>query len=320
LASAALTFLAAAAARAQDDHQDAIPEFSQEGYNVPGEGDAALSEPTENVLETSPDYVPRPPAEVIPPSNLLIASWDLSEAPEIMPPPVASAQGPAWRTTFGSERRTEAEIRSTPASQPMAVDADVVLLQGVSDVAALRRLFPPRSWRIVVSRRVLPSGDPGAAYAGPASSTALPVRVTAIAVRAKRGLRITGREHILDPARPEEGAGGATAPSATVVRLADGSRMIWLLSIALPSACKEQGAACPDRRRVSEWQQAKQSAGEATVIGGGFARSASGAASPPPCSYQGIETDLKRSEPAPQAQGLARQGAGCVALLELPAG
>ncbi len=315
-APAPLSFINFPAARAQDYGQDPIPEPSTENDILPPIDDA--QDAIEDIPETTPDYVPRPPPEVFPPSNLRVASWDLSEAPNLMPPPQAATQASTWRTTFGSERRTEAEISTIPAPQAMSVDADVVLLQGVSDVAVLRRLFQPRNWRLVVSRRVLPTSSTGAAYTGPTLNTAMPVRVTAIAVRAKRGLRIIGREHILDLARADD-APGATAPSATVVRIADGTRLLWLLSVALPDACSSKGAECPSQQRIADWQQSKLSAGQATVVGGKFAKAASSAAPTAPCSHQEVASDLRRPEPSPRSQATQREGAGCIALIELPA-
>jgi hypothetical protein len=318
-APVSLAFIGSLAARAQDYSQDPIPEPPVQNDILPPADDTEPDAMLDDEPDTGPERVPRPPPEVFPPSNLRIASWDLSEAPHLMPPPQAASQAPTWRTTFGSERRTEAETSPIPASQAMSIDADVVLLQGVSDVAVLRRLFQPRNWRLVVSRRVLPTGTTGAAYAGPTLNTAMPVRVTAIAVKAKRGLRITGREHILDLARAEDAAAGATAPSATVVRIADGTRLIWLLSVALPDACSSKGAECPAQQRIADWQQSKLGAGQGTVVGGRFGHAAPAGTSSAACSHQEISTDLRRTEPSPRSQGTQRQGAGCVALVELPA-
>jgi hypothetical protein len=300
----------------QDYGQEPIAEPSPDNDILPPADDGLA----DALTKLDPGIRSRPAPEVFAPSNLRVASWDLSEAPNLMPPPqTASAQARSWRTTFGSERRTEAEATPVPVTQALDVDADVMLLQGVSDVSALRRLFQPRHWRLVVSRRVLPSGDPSAVFAGPSLNTALPVRVTAIAVRAKRGLRIVGREHIVDLASAEDGAGSATAPSATVVRIADGTRMLWLVSVVLPETCRSERGECPARQRISEWQKTKQSAGQATVIGGRFAGGVPGAPSPLACSQQAIESDLRQSGQSPHSQGLARHGAGCVALVELPA-
>lgn len=236
-------------------------------------------------------------------AGLKIASWDLTEAPNLIPPPPPPAKT-SWRTTFGSERRTRAPPPE-PAAAPV-IDADAVLLQGVTDARALRRLFPAREWRLVVSRQMLRSSedtDP----------------VTAVAVRAREGLRVTGREFLLDPT--SEGAsafpGGIAAPTA--VRLSERGHSVWLLSVALSAGCSAQKAPCPVREKIDTWQRAKGAAGERTITGGKFAGAGAIMLPPPPCFQQSIEASLAGSEhPVVKGKAQEQKGLGCLAVLDVP--
>lgn len=281
--------------------------------------DDAEPEMVPDELLQYPEAAPAPPPEALAPSNLRIESRDLSEAPGLMPAPKPPAHASTWRTSFGSERKSDGDINSSPATQTTqapqttGVDADVVLLQGVSDVAVLRRLFPPRSWRLVVSRRALPGRA-----AAPSPGLA---RVTAVAVRAKRGLRITGRDHTLDLQSAEDS--GTSGASATAVRVADGPRVIWFVSVMLPEACRAQSVECAPRKKLAEWRQAKRDAGQTTVVGGLYSDATP--ATPeagipkPPCSHQAIESIVTSGTQATGSLAEKREGSGCVALLELPA-
>jgi hypothetical protein len=241
--------------------------------------------------------------EARPAAGLKIASWDLAEAPELIPPPPPPTPKSAWRTTFGSERRTPPP-RPEPAAPPV-VDADAVLLQGVTDPKLLRRLFPAREWRLVVSREVF----------RPAAETD---PVTAVAVRAREGLRVTGREFLLDPAQVASApADDIAAPTA--VRLSDRGYSVWLLSVALSSGCSSQRAPCPAREKIDAWQKAKGAAGERIVTGGKFAGAGAIVLPPPPCFQQSIEASLAASgRPVVKGKAQEQKGLGCLAVLDVP--
>lgn len=251
-------------------------------------------------------------ASVSPP--LRIASWDLSEATHLIAPRRPLALKRSWRTTFGSERHTVERAPDTEAAT--IIDADAVLLQGILDVAAVRRLFPARDWRLVVSRQMLRSDDLADREAEDATPPA--AATTAVALRSRPGLRVMGREHLLNLARTEGGAAGTSTAAGTAVRLVDRGRALWLVSVALPDPCSDEGASCPARGLLADWRQGKRAAGERTVIGGRLQKSGRHALPPPPCVHQSIEADVEA--PAHQSQnadGAPQPDKGCVAFIEL---
>lgn len=227
--------------------------------------------------------------------GLTVAVVDLREIPALAPHPAAEARQPAWRTTFGSERKTQPEIKTGLAATALApiAAADVVLVQGVRANAPLRRLFPPRDWRLVVSRRILSSTDP----VGFRRARADLPHTTAIAVKARGHLRITARALSL-ALHAGETAGEAGDAAATAVRLSDGGgRTLWLASIALPPSCGIEDPPCPARGKLDAWRREKLASGEPTVIGGRMIASARAAAENPDgeqelCASHGIESDV----------------------------
>lgn len=206
-----------------------------------------------------------PPA---PARGLTIAILDLAEIPEFAPPPSAEARRPAWRTTFGSERETVPESKASTGSGPLAAlaGADAVLIQGVRASARLRRLFPPRAWRLIVSRKVLSLSDP---VGFRTARSDLPPS-TAIAVKARADLRIAARTHALHLEPKHSGQPpGNTEASATAVRLVDArGRTLWLASVALPAACASKEPPCPALDALDAWRKEKLANDEPTVIGG----------------------------------------------------
>lgn len=123
------------------------------------------------------------PANAPPPAGLTIAILDLTDLPGYAARREPEERRPTWRTTFGSERETRPEITSpTAVPLPQLAETDVVLLQGVDVTAPLRRFFPPRSWRIVMSRRIISIADSTGSYT---ARTSLPP-TTAIAIRARK--------------------------------------------------------------------------------------------------------------------------------------
>ena len=247
--------------------------------------------------------------EAVPPARLTIASWDMSEAPDLEPQDKRPSKQ-RWRTTFGSERRTE----SPPAASRPMIDADAVLLQGVADLTALRRLFPARIWRLVVSRHMLWPLD-GPRSSSPNDVTEVPA--TAIVVRYREGLRVVAQEHLDDLAAAGAGATEPPGPGATAACILDRGRKLWLLSVSLPASCSA-GPHCPARDRLAKWQQEKRERGEPIFVGGRLVHGRRPLPQPP-CADQSIETE--GWQPPLRARGSVsdpRQDIGCIALLRLP--
>jgi hypothetical protein len=149
---------------------------------------------------------PLPPQE--PRSGLTVAILDLAAAPGLLPTPQAAIR-PAWRTTFGSERQTPPPPKpgSHGALMSALAGVDAVLVQGVTSARPLRRLFPPRQWRLIVSRHAARPSWTRDDAGGPA--------MTAIAVRARPDLRITARAFALR-LTPQFIAGDMPLPSMSV--------------------------------------------------------------------------------------------------------
>lgn len=203
-----------------------------------------------------------------PQGGVTIALVDLEQVPSIEPKPAPEAAGPTWRTTFGSERQTRPQVKvglEGTALAPLA-DVDVVLIRGVQASAPLRRIFSPRYWRLVVSRKVLPQPDPAGTDA---VRPGLP-RATAIAVKARKDLRITGRTFTLalhgSETRKES---DETDAAMTAVRLInDHGRTLWIASIALPASCGIEDPLCPAIVKLDAWRKEKLKNDELTLIGG----------------------------------------------------
>jgi hypothetical protein len=254
-------------------------------------------------------------------NGLIVAIVDLREIPAFAPRPEQETRRPTWRTTFGSERATEPEIKAVIAENVLApvAGADVVLIQGVQASAPLRRLFPPRDWRLVVSRRILSPTDP---VGFRTARSDLP-RTTAIAVKAREDLRITARALSLALHEPETASGPDQADAAaTAVRLSDGNgRSVWLASIVLPSACGVAEPPCPALGKLDAWRQEKLKGGEPTLIGGRII------ASVPPtaedrdnkqeiCASHAIESDLAW-ERLPLSEKTNDIPTGCISVVRL---
>jgi hypothetical protein len=232
---------------------------------------------------------PPPPAH-----GLTIAILDLAELRELATPPPATSRASAWRTSFGSERQTEPEVKLSAGHGPLAALAgsDAVLIQGVKAAAPLRRLFPPRAWRLVVSRRIIAPEHP----LGRTTKNADLPAATAIAVRAGADLRVTARTLALRLEEPEIGT--ASTPdipaTATAVRLKDRGRTLWLASVALPPSCGS--GPCPAREHLDAWRKSKRGSGEATLVGGrmiGSPTSGGDGGLSASCPSHGIDSDLE---------------------------
>jgi hypothetical protein len=215
-----------------------------------------------------------------------------------------------WRTTFGSERKKAERAQSTGT---LAVDADIVLLQGVTDVAALRRVFPAWHWRLVISRRILDAqAGRNRAEKPPPSAP-----VTAIAVRSRVGLRITAKDELRVLSDVDAIAAGTLTSAAIAVRIQAGERTLWLISVVLADVCADT-AACLGRTYVADWRQSKRAAGEATVAGGRLKVGANRTLPPPPCARHALEADPELSQgPPPPGESKPIKQSACLAVIDV---
>lgn len=166
-------------------------------------------------------YQPPPPIK-----SLTIAVWSVPEQPRAARSRRTNDQDQRrWRNTFGAEWRSPAWRWLGPAN----FDADIIVLQGITDLATIRHLFSARTHQVIISRQILVK---------PRKSTG----ITGFAIRRRRGLSVTGAEHIWwRPAKyPIEAADAMAAlPAAiTAVRLRNAQRQIWIFSIAVADGCK----------------------------------------------------------------------------------
>ena len=247
---------------------------------------------------------------------LRIVSWDLTGAPNIRTKKELDSARPAWRTTFGSERHTREKERRMAG--PLAIDADVVLLQGLTSMRIVRRMFPAREWRLIVSRQILERDDPLDPWSQDAISN---VPTTAVAVRFQTSVRVSAQDHLLELAAPEAAsgtAGGEKPAAATAVRITTAGHSLWVVSVALTQACLAAGVTCAAQEHLESWRRTHRIAGDLTLVGGLMRAAFAGMLPPPPCDGQVIEADPMppRSEPA-SGEPVLDPTAGCLMRLDI---
>jgi hypothetical protein len=252
---------------------------------------------------------------------LRVLSLSAAGAPAIQSPAPQSAP-PVWRTTFGSERKT---LDKKPAS-PLGVEADVVLLQDVTNLLQLRRAFPAKSWRLIVSRQMVITDDP----LDPRSYEAVSKNpATVVAVRFQPGVRVAGQEHLMDlAARPllAEAAKVTGAPelsaaplvAGTAVRLNIGGNFAWVISASFDESCGIPGPSCPQRTRLNTWIDQRRKMGEA-VITGGLLRESTAAGMD--CAAQSVSVYAARDGVLTTTSAASRRdGMGCAAYADAGGG
>ncbi len=259
---------------------------------------------------------------------LRIASWNLLDALGAGVLKREKRVQKSWRNTFGAERR----ITSRPTFAGDKLGADIVLLQGVKSIREVRQVFPARSWKLILSRQVLREnhGRISAETVLGGSRT-----TTAVAVRYRRGLRVTGYEHLLDLGANSEKEGETAQPNnaetlATVtdprtstakkpsppagmaLRIAHGRNNFWVVSVVLPDACRLGNGTCQSADQLAKWAEDKRKLGLGVVFGGRLAESLRQAGPSGTCAEQEIVADrVLKAEPGADAI------AGCVAFVEL---
>jgi hypothetical protein len=272
---------------------------------------------------------------------LRVMSWNVASSPYAIAMRKIKSAKPAWRTSFGSERRT-VEVPQPP--QASDFDVDIVLLQGITNPRALRRLFPARRWRLLLSRRALESLPKGSVFTAPVSS----VEVEAVAVRFRQGLRIIGRaeqmdgvpEAVVPPAAgasssnsaPADGAAAGASQSAPppvaglsdatavspglAVKVLDRGRPLWLASVSI-GPC-DAADTCAKWGTLMRWRDERLKSREPLIAGGRLHAGPEEKA----CEKQVIETELSENNAAEALPTMSRAEDrslfGCVAELTLP--
>lgn len=211
-------------------------------------------------------------AETRPAPALHIATWDVTQAENNVFSRRNKENKTTWRHTFGSERQ---DARMTRIGI-FNLDVDIVLLQGVRNVRALRRIFPTRDWRLILSRDYLRS-TPALSrlpsdlrpYDISASERILEQPITAVAVRYQRNLRVRGIRHIKISNKTDENSNVLTPPpSATAVRVNHRGSTLWLVSVAMTSDCKMEQSTCNGPLETKKWQNLLSDTDPALIIAG----------------------------------------------------
>ncbi|MGI9423370.1 MAG: hypothetical protein ACR2PA_09255, partial [Hyphomicrobiaceae bacterium] len=224
-------------------------------------------------LAQSVDYGP-------PIKTLRIAAWNLADQSKS---PAGDAGGQAqskpqrWRNTFGAERRSSNRL----AAGASGLNADIIALQGVREIAEVRRLFPARTHNLVLSRAVLLSlnssqdSRPAAAKRSSAKSF-----VTAIAVRRQPGVRVVGNHHFFVEAGGDN-PNTQRLYTGLAIRLNVSRQPVWVTSVDLTRVCGVDEPASTDtscdlhsaaERTVGLWTKRTVAAQIPVVLAGTYAR------------------------------------------------
>lgn len=175
--------------------------------------------------------------------HLRIATFKIAEPPAVTEPAAAPSRQ-SYRHTFGSERQSAPAERRLPAAIGADTGADIILLQGVSDAAQLRKAYPPSNWSIVLSRQLLQNR--------PRDVSANPPRTggTAIVVHRSKTRHVVRQDH---------------EPAFTAAIVRAGEARIWIVSADFD----ECSPSCPEARFAAllAWIGAHRDA-SAVVIGG----------------------------------------------------
>lgn len=167
-----------------------------------------------------------------------IASWHLPRAVAARGTEAASGSAASnWRHTFGAERTTAAWRSRGPAG----FSADIITLQGVSDMTDARRLFPARTHHVLLSRQVLST----------------PMRkdgTVALVIARRSGIKTVGIRHFLPDSRD------ADVAAALAVRFKARGGLFWVVSVESPKRAV--------RAALHAWLQDVAKDGTPVIFGG----------------------------------------------------
>ena len=267
--------------------------------------------------------------------ELRIATWDVSQAEKSIFTRKKNRKKSSWRHTFGSERHDAKKTQHGVFN----LDVDVVLLQGVRNVRALRRVFPTRYWKLILSNDYMRHAPPLSRLPSDLQTYDISITgrtvehpVTAVAVRYQRRLRVRAIKHI----RTEDHVGSTNddassleldnMPSATAVRINHFGSNIWLMSLALVQDCQGAVAKCATWRAVKNWYKLLQTSNQiAAVAGAAHTRPSTDEAQahpkPPTCgTFTPLTQSCGKDECLGQRKRLTRKKLGCIVLttIKLP--
>ncbi|MEL6299311.1 MAG: hypothetical protein AAFQ45_12150 [Pseudomonadota bacterium] len=227
---------------------------------------AATRTPTEEPALPPPIALKRVPAGKTP---ITLAHWTF-EAPDIVVP---KKEEPAWRTSFGSERKTRAQTATAAG-----FDADLIALTGVRNFKLLRRAFPARDYFLITSPQLR-----SLALAGLGREQGFAHAAMAFAIRRGSGVRARQRVQAVFAS----GGGGAalsttpddlkmagqvtTLPFAVQVLLE--REVAWVVAHAASDTCASADDATPACRaeaavtaRLVSWIKQRRRSGQTVIL------------------------------------------------------
>lgn len=212
-------------------------------------GASALAQPA------APEELEPEPPRAEPVKRLRLMLLDLADLRVPEEAPTFDAPSGGFRHTFGSQRRTSEESEPIVV-YPEALEADIVLLGGLGNMSAARRLFPARDWRLLQARTS--PADKAHAVPGPPPMAMPRKQVPGVAMWLQPGVRFAGTDPGLPP-----GVGA-------VLRMHSGLGVLWALSPSAPCPAATardvaSGGVCP---ALEGWIGARSAAGDIAVVGG----------------------------------------------------
>ena len=171
--------------------------------------------------------------------QLTIAAWSVPLGSQTTTAQQQTSGQSGWRNTFGRERKT-AQWRKLGAR---SVDADIVILKNLKSLQDIRRIFPARTHQVIASRAALANvshlteSATGQLEKKPSITYA---SFPAVAVRRRRGLRVTTVRH-LSVKINQTGTGEtqqANLYAGLATRIWVSGRGIWILTPVDQATCK----------------------------------------------------------------------------------
>ncbi len=173
--------------------------------------------------------------------QLTVATWIVELEHEQDASQTTTTTTSSWRNTFGRERKTARWRKLGKRS----IDADIVVLKQLKSLKDVRRLFPARTHQLIASRAALANANQRLERI--AGNDVEPAHITydsfpAIAVRRRRGLRVTAVRHITTkgPESLQETTVSATPRHvALAARLRVSGRQLWVVTPLQDVRCRQ---------------------------------------------------------------------------------